>query len=465
MGFMGCRNARRQAIVLVLTGLLVWSGTGRVLLAQQTTFDFEAQGLARVWSAQGPITVARQPLPAQLDPDRRNQLAADGEDRLPAGHAVHLTATGRSVFFVRGDIVPTDWREFEELVFWVYRQPTAERPMTIELQVFESDSRVRFWRKIAVNRHGWQRVVVPLRWMRWSDGRVPRWDRVDRFGVFFRDAGDVWIDSITLRDDDPQLGTNLTAADLQRVATPAASSQAQVAHDDEITLVAATAELDAERLAAHLSAVRARVLADLPFLPEVDHPVKLVVCADKPDYHKFVDNLAAAWNSETPPPKSDGLTLQDICASYWDARQGPLRPVFTHEFVHGLLVHRLQIANTTEWLHEGLASYYQLQYHPQPNVLDIVRRGIADRNLSTPLSQLCNGQPIATNRYWQAMTVVELLCKNAKYRERLPKLIETFRQSGSTDLEPALESVLETTWDQLTQDWRTHCEQQYGPSD
>jgi hypothetical protein len=93
--------------------------------------------------------------------------------------------------------------------------------------------------------------------------------------------------------------------------------------------------------------------------------------------------------------------------------------------------------------------------------LDALREGIADDRQYAPLAELCNGKPISMRRYWQAVTVVELLTTAPHYRQRLPKLLAALRESGSTDLGPHLATVLQSDWPQLAADWRSECQRRY----
>ena len=79
----------------------------------------------------------------------------------------------------------------------------------------------------------------------------------------------------------------------------------------------------------------------------------------------------------------------------------------------------------------------------------------------TPFARLCNGESIPTNRYWQAMTLVDMLLSHEDYRNRLPKMMAAIQESRSTNLEPILQPVLGKTWQELTDDWRDHCRQKY----
>jgi hypothetical protein len=424
-------------------------------------FDFETGGLRDRWTAQGPIAVERQRPPIVYDLSKSKDMDAPLRSQVPMDHAIHLTSSGKSVFLAVEGLVPQDWTELEAVSFWVYQADRTDPPTTIELQVYGSNPRARFWRKLVIDHEGWRSYSVPLRWMRWGEYHVPAWYDIGRFGIYFRDTGDIWIDSITLEDTDAQRGSTIEGADLAELAFPDRTKDVKFTDSQDLVLVSGTAEMSPDELLKHVSATKKQIETDFAFLPATRYPPKLVVLPAQADYRHFIQKMAAALNSQVAVPKSDGFTLQDVSVSYWDPAQGTLRPVYTHEYVHGLLSHMLRFNNQGDWFHEGAAAYYQLQAHPQANLSEIVRKGSEDRSFSTPLEELCNGKRIPMNRYWQAMTIVELLLTDDAYRKKLPELIASFQANGSTDLGPPLKGVLHKTWEQITDDWRNHCRARY----
>jgi hypothetical protein len=345
----------------------------------------------------------------------------------------------------------------------VLRQASADRPTTVELQVMEPDARVRFWRKIVIDHDGWKRYTVPLKWMRWSAIGVPSWNNVDRLGFWFRDGGDLWIDSIALEDLDPARGAALNADDVQAIAFPDEKPNAKVVTNDAVTIITRTTELNAEQLANHLQQVRQAIQADLSFLTfdnTSDLPI-LLISPTRQAHEKFAANLASAFNSEFGRPLGDGLTLQDVSMSYWDAQWGTLRPVYTNQYVRAVLGRALELTDRGEWFHEGMASRYHHKYHPQKGFNKFVQDSLARPDRFAPFSELCNGKSVSKGRSWQAMTLVDMLLTHQDYRGHLPKFVEIIRSSGSTNLNPVLEPVFGKSWEVLTNDWREHCEKSY----
>jgi hypothetical protein len=162
------------------------------------------------------------------------------------------------------------------------------------------------------------------------------------------------------------------------------------------------------------------------------------------------------------PPKADGFTFMGCATGSWKESYGTLRPTYTHEFVHALIARAALLQNRTEWFQEGLANHYQLLLHPQQGLGDVVMKGVETPGWHLPLQRLCDGDRIPVNRYWQAVTIVEMLLVSPRYRDRLADLLRAFQAAGSTDLEPHLEPILGVDWDGFTADWRVYCRATYA---
>lgn len=381
----------------------------------------------------------------------------------PRGRGCRLKAQSSGGTAFSAPYWPSDWCDYAMLYLWIYRESQAERPDQIELRCVEADGLAHFWRKIELNHRGWKLLVVPLQSLRWGDRRVPRWDAVKHLVFYCRTAtDDLWIDSIQLALGTERDSAELSGPWLARLAFPNKRA-------DEITIVARqrvelltdSARIESDRLANHLQQTAETVLRDLPIATD-DQRIRgtLIVFDREADYRQFIPRLAAYWNSQGDEPKSGGFTIQAIATSSFSEQHGTLRPVFTHEFVHSLMARALRITNRGEWLHEGLANYYQLRFHPQEGVGRIVLDGIGQADMHLPLKQLCNGRPIPMNRYWQAMTLVEMFLTDETCRLQFAKLLEAFSRNGSTDLEPHL-GLLGGDWPALTERWKRFCRETY----
>ncbi|MCA9269137.1 MAG: hypothetical protein KDA41_11735, partial [Planctomycetales bacterium] len=259
----------------------------------------------------------------------------------------------------------------------------------------------------------------------------------------------------------PAGAASLSPSDIQALAFPA-ETKTHLTRRDGIVVISDEPSLDAAQLADHLQSVAQRVQATFPTLSLPPRPIVMIVFAREEDYRDFPRKLGRMQNADAARPTSGGYTIHGVATSYFQPEFGSLRPVFTHEYVHALLAAAARLQNRGDWFQEGAATYFQVQFHPQDNLSDIVARGVADRRLHLPLKSLCDGRRIPMNRYWQAMTVVGALAEDDDYRERTPALLEAFAAAGSSDLSPHLESVLHTDWESLERRWKEHCQTDYA---
>jgi hypothetical protein len=415
-------------------------------------FDFEDQGLSQSWTVSGSLHATRAEIP---EPPPGN----------PTGHGVRVTVTNPSTLLTHSGMAPTDWTGYEALRFRVYRSPeSVQQAPTALLRVRarEEDGNAAFVRRVDLDAGGWTEVTLPLRWFRWDDGRVPRWDRIDNVAFSFLTSGEYWLDEISVipaSGDQDRL--HPSPAELAELAAEF-GSEIQVIERDGIALVSAAPELDAEQLLAHLAEVRAAVLADMPFLVPPDRPIPLVVLPDQESFRAYVERVASAHAANASVPGLPGFTLMGVATSFWHDDHGTLRPVYTHEFVHALMSASAGLPNLTEWFQEGVAARYQWRFHPEAMDAAYIRRHMAAADGPRPLAELCLGEPIGIDDYWQAMTLVDLLVGHERFAPHLEMLLQRFRDAGTTDLRPHVGTVLGVTWAELGQDWRGDVARRYG---
>ncbi|MCA9246747.1 MAG: hypothetical protein KDA42_06515 [Planctomycetales bacterium] len=422
-------------------------------------FDFEHPAFAQRWAAVRSIQVERKSAPAYDAPEP----ASATNSFAPAGAALAIHTAGQGGLYTTGTIAQRDWSDIESLAFWVYRQPPPGVPVpsVMEVQFIEADGKARFWRRIVLEHEGWQRIELPLYWFRWGEGRVPQWDRVARLGFWFRDAVDVVIDSVAIAKGRPDAAT-LTLDRLSPVAFPSGDeTKIRRMESPSVRVLTDASELDIKRLGTHLEQVAMTLRRDLGEARSAS-PATLLVFENESAYRSFPRRLAKQMGSSAAAPRSSGYTLHGIATSSWSDQYGTLRPVYTHEFVHSLVALSTGIPNHGQWLHEGLAVRYQLRFHPQADFRAIVLRGLGDDSLRLPLAELCTDNSIPNERYWQAMTVVEMLIEDDRFSACWPKLLAAFSLGGSANLAPHLESILATDWDELESTWRAYCETEYG---
>jgi hypothetical protein len=224
-------------------------------------------------------------------------------------------------------------------------------------------------------------------------------------------------------------------------------------HGRSVRVVTDSPGLNAKKLAARLGEVEAVVRAELPFVEAPESPPTILVFARDDDYLRFPARLAKTWNSDADEPSGAGYSLRGVSGSTWSADRGEARPVYTHEYVHALLVKGARLPSRGDWLHEGLAVHFQQRFHPQPGLSAAIRDGLDD---ALPLPQLCDGRPVPLDHYWQALSLIEYFL--AARPTQFAALVTALRNAGSADLGPHIQTVLQTDWASLTLAWRTHCQ-------
>lgn len=444
MSYRQCAVLRRIVVVLVLAlssvstalarELLTFEGTVQVSVRARTQLDF--------WKPEGSIT--------------------DSGPK-PDGRAVRLRGETGGGFAVNATAIAADWRQVESIGLWLHRSADeAKEHPTVELalRLSEEDQKASFWRRIEVSHVGWQKLVLPLEWFVWSEGRMPRWEKVKLVGVQLRDPGVVTLDTVWAEPSVQPHDEYPATESLVKVAFPKLDpSNIRTLETRDVQLVTNAKSLELERLATHLGTVAQRLHRELPFLAEPSRGALLFVFQERTEYQRFAPRIARQLNSHLDPPEASGYTLQGISSSWWDEKQGSQRPVYTHEFVHGYLSRTLPLSTTGDWVQEGLAAHIQLAFHPQDNFSQLVREGL--KSSSTPFAELCNGRPINTSRYWQAATLWRMFLSEPRYQSKLQELLDRLAAANSTNLGPHLEPLWGTDFDKLTTDWRSFCEQQF----
>lgn len=444
----------RNSLAAWLALLAVLVGTGASLEAGDTEetgiHDFEERTLSSDWTAVGTISATREDIAVEVPPGG------------PSGKGVRIEAQAQSGLFLRSGRAPGDWRSFRAIHFWVHRgaDEAKERPTSVlEFQVYEKDTKARRWRKVEINHTGWKRITLPLRWFRFGGKNVARWDHADRCGFWFRDAATLWIDQIAATRGEDASAAYLSPED---IATTAISGTLRVSRKDPALVLTNAPKLDGNRLAGHLAQVAAAFAQDFPYLPGPARPCVLAVLETREQYEAFSPKLAARMNANASPPKSPGYTIHGIATGFWDDSYGTLRPTYTHEFVHALIAQTARLpADQGNWFHEGLASYYQLRYHPQDDIGAIVRQGLGNAAYRLPLRELVSGGSIPSTRYWQAMTVVEMLMEREAYAPHVRALLAAFLEKGSTALPDLIGPLFKKEWDHFEADWKRHCYTKY----
>ncbi len=396
------------------------------------------------------------------------EVAVSEKGPAPAGRALRLSGEASSGFVAKSKALgEVDWRKSVTLAFWVYRSAEEAKvhpAVVLDVHLIEEDRQAYFWRKLEVSHSGWKKIEMPLDWFRWSHNRIPRWNKVRSLAFLLRESATLTIDTVWTEPTETTRGDFPSGELVAAIAFPKDDRETKLRSLEtrDVQLVTNAKSLDLEQLAGHLASVAKEIRREMPFLPEPMRGPVFVVFQTRDEYRKFASRYAQQLNCEVTPPETAGFTVEGVCTSSWDDQFGTLRPVYTHEFVHGYLARTLPLATQEDWLHEGLASRFQLTIHPQTNLKEMVRDGLRTPLRHDPLKQLCDGRRIVINRYWQAATVCQMLMTDERYRAGFPILLERLRDSKNNDLGPHLDPVWQSDFDKLTSDWRAFCEREFG---
>ena len=336
----------------------------------------------------------------------------------------------------------------------------GQQNAVLEVVLAEPDYRASFRRKVELVPGHRLTLEIPLRWMRWGDGRVPRWSEIRSLALGFEGEGLV-IRRIGLQHSPHGPGAWPDADEMIRLAFGDRTVIRQQL--DGLRLWSAADQVDAVKLVQHLAQVRQVVIEEwgLPKESQDGRPPTLLVFEGRPCYREFVPRFAAALGADALRPDSGGFHLQGWALSYYDPRHGSLRPVFTHEFAHSVVAHHGLIdGSRSDWFHEGIAVRLQTRFHPQDDLGDIIGRGL--RRSALPLRRLCDGDHLELRHYWQAMTVVDWLVDSGQVEiDSRRRLVAAMQRAGGTALGPHLKPVLGTDWAALEADWRAWTESKW----
>lgn len=413
--------------------------------------NFDDADPATLITSVGPVQPALTDAPTAPAP-------ADGV----GGKTLRAITPGKSLLMLRPDL-PKNLPDLSDIAFYIHRPAPDhnEEDPVLEVQFREADNKAWFWRRVILTQTGWTRVSLPLRFFRTSDRRNPQWSQVHHLAFFFRNKADVQIDAIRFLNA-PDLSARLQTSELARIAFPdSPENQVRIIDHPTRRLLTNAPDLDHKALADHLDQAVALVQKDFAFLSKPSAAPTLIVFATDDQYRAFPPRFAGLLDAKAGAPTSDGFTFHAMATSAWNAPKGSLRPVYAHEFIHSYLELSASLPDDGGWVHEGLASFYQLRLHPQANFAALVRQSLADPAAHLPLNELCSGKRIPLNRYWQALTVWNFLLSTPAYRDKLPALFDYFRTTAGTNLLPALETVFKTDLPAFTQEWKEFCAQAY----
>jgi hypothetical protein len=306
---------------------------------------------------------------------------------------------------------------------------TAANPLVFEFQVYSTERRAWRWRKVTIDGPGWRTIELPTRFFRHSPSSHVKWEETRQLAFMFRNAGRLNVDMIELVDapygDFP---AELLPKEIGRMAF---GSKARIHRGKHFMIITDEPRLKPTLTFEALDHMKSLLMADFPGLRSPPRPPVLLIFSKEARYREFWGQLAEAFNSTGPRPESDGYSMLGISGSFFDPRQGSIRPVFAHEGCHALLTHAVGLASEGDWLQEGLATYYQLRCGKQ-DLGPLAKRLIAERSL-VPLGQLLNGKPIDVAQYAQAALFIDWIMAHPTRKARLLPAMRAMAKQGSTN--------------------------------
>ena len=358
----------------------------------------------------GGLRVSAEGLPSvELDPGDRLALrgrapAPREEVGLAGGWRVRGGAELREGWIegpadsaARVGLAGRDWSNGETLQLVL----EAEGPAVVEVQLHSGRSRWA-WRKVELV-EGVNELELPLSGFRWGGKLPPRWDHVEALQLWLREPARLRLGEIELqrRAGSPAPDLHDLAAWLEGAPRAVRSDRVQLLTDDPQLDLVALEEL-AERVRDVLSSRWPSLVAGPPPL--------LVVSSSRRAWLGLLQGFATSLNAELEEPSTEGLTVQDVATAF-SLGSAP-RPVFAHELTHALVARSGVLPEAPGGcLHEGLASWVQLQLYPQPDLDAEVRGWGADAATRAEVLALLQGGPAhADDRsYALCATMVDLL--------------------------------------------------------
>lgn len=387
--------------------------------------------LAERWTAIGELNVSRD--------------TGEGEP------FVRIRGEGGSMLVTRAETEPPDYLNSAMLSLRC-RAPEAtdEAPVSFEIQLHSGTRRgARFWRRIDLADSDWHEIAIPLAFLRHSGGFSMRWEEVERFGFYLRSPAVLDLDRIEFSDPKGE-GPRLTPERLQAVAFPEPAQSA--IHRAGPFSIVTDASIDEGSHAEELIRLRERIAVHFPaVLEDPPVPIPLVVFEAEEDFRAFWPRFAEAFNSAMEPPTAGGYAALGVAATWQDRSRETIRPVLFHEACHALLERAFGISNTGEWLHEGLANFYQLHWSGQ-DLVELTAPRVREGRLA-PLVRLADGSPIGMDLYADAALFVQFLLDDSDRLGRLRAAVAKMAESGSTALAPLAEEFFGQSLEQLEARW------------
>jgi hypothetical protein len=357
-----------------------------------------------------PVPLARVARGARLDAEAGGRIQFKPEEGLP------IAGARRAVLELRA----------------IGNSPT---PIHAELELVDEATGGRLVAPFELH-GGAQRVEIPLQFLRYDRGRVPRANRVTSWGLRFVDPAVVDVVAFELWRDDAFAGPELATEDLVNAFPD--PERVRVYERAPFVLLTDAPQLDAARVLDAIETMHTRTRDLLPHMPTPTSAVPLLVFADEREYRAFWESFSARFGTKLLPNREDeGFTWQGVATAWFSDRYGAVRPTYVHEAHHALLERAYGLAAQRSWLFEGLANLEQLEISHQ-ELDSVYRRGLRRADKTSTLAELLDGRPIRTDRYWQATLFAEWLVSDAPRRAALDSALFEMAQRGSADVRPVV---------------------------
>lgn len=407
--------------------------------------DFDTVAIGDRWSLIGQDATAS-----------RVDAPADSGISGVAGKVLNVDFVPQSILAMKQEV---PWPQLEEpsAIRLCVRALEANEadPERLEIRVYSRERRAWRWYKVMLSNTSWQQLELPLRWFRYSESSHVDWSEAQRFAVFSSTQGSVQFDKIELVQDQERIGSNLVPNELSELAFGA---RGHVTIRGPFALITDADDLEEETILAKLEELQRSVDEMLGDYEYEEGSIPLIVFSQEPDFQAFFPKLGAVLQATVRPPRTQGFTVFSIACCVRSDEFGPIRPIYVHETCHALLAERLGIDNSSEWLHEGLASHFQSRLMAQ----DENRKQAAADVLRSPAAwdKLLSGSPIELSDYAEAMFIIEWLQQDAATQERFVKSLANVRQAGSTKFDELILEVCGKPLDEARADWLKYVETQ-----
>ena len=418
-------------------------GEDSVLLIEN--FDGKTK-LSNRWTAAGEIQVAR------VDYESNEGIEIDGAD----GKVAECQASPRSLFLMKRGIRRPPFERFDQVRFRIQvRDATPESPVTFEFQVRSEQRPATLWRKFVVDDGGWQIVTLPMQHFRYSTGSSLDWTEVSRMGVVFRERCNVKLDGFELVASEDESNPYFMP---KEVGAFAFGEKLKTTTNERFAIMTDDDRVDRKRTLEQCDRLYEMVFRDFPQLEKPKRRIPILVFSTEKDYRAFWPRLGSLYVAAVPPVKSTGYSLLGIAGTFYSDEFGDVRPVLIHEACHALLAPSIGLANSSEWLHEGLANYYQLDWTKQD--IHKLNRARLRNGKMRPLRDLLSGQRIPMDDYAQVTLWTKWLLSDELRRKQFAEAMSEMRKRNSTRLEPICENVFGKKLEEMELEWLRWCEQQ-----